>query len=116
MEKKKLICVECPVGCEIEVTLDGKEIKDIKGNACPRGKRYAENEVVSPRRVITSTVRASGGKIVPVKTDREVLKEEIFAVMERINKTKVKTPVKVGDVLVWGIADGVNLIATANIE
>ena len=83
MEKKKLICVECPVGCEIEVEMDGKEILSIKGNSCPRGKKYAQDEVIAPRRVVTTTVRAKGGKIVPVKTDKGVLKDEIFAVMVR---------------------------------
>lgn len=116
MEKKRLTCVECPVGCEVEVEIENGTILSIKGNSCPRGKKYAEDEVIAPRRVVTTTVRASGGKIVPVKTDKGVLKEEIFAVMEKINKTKIKTPVQVGDVLVWGIAEGVNLVATANVE
>ena len=75
MEKKKLICVECPVGCEIEVTLDGKEIKDIKGNACPRGKRYAENELTKQAEVPLSD-RTKGAI---VYENRETLVDGIFA-------------------------------------
>ena len=56
MSTKTLTCIECPIGCLIEVTMEKGVISDIKGNGCPRGKLYAENEVVCPRRVVTSTV------------------------------------------------------------
>ena len=116
MEIKRLICVECPVGCEIEVTLDGGAVTSVRGNSCPRGKKYAEEEVVAPKRIVTSTVRAENGKLVPVKTNGGVLKEEIFSVMETINGVCVKTPVKVGQTILENVAEGVDLIATATID
>ena len=113
--KRALICIECPVGCRIEVTLDGKNVTAVTGNACPRGKAYAESEVVCPMRVVTSTVRSDTGALVPVKTDRPVRKSEIFAVMEKINKTLCRTPVRIGDILYKNISDGANLVATGNL-
>ena len=59
--KKTLTCIECPIGCEIEVEIHGGKVISLKGNGCPRGKLYAENEVICPRRVVTSTVRAKDG-------------------------------------------------------
>ncbi len=114
--KRELICIECPVGCRIEVEFDGKTVTSVKGNTCPRGKTYAENEVVCPMRTVTSTVRTDSGALVPVKTDKPVRKSEIFAVMKKINKILCKTPVYIGDVLFENISDGANLVATGNIK
>ena len=86
MNVKKLICVECPIGCEITVQTDGEKVYSVTGNACPRGKLYAENEIICPKRVLTTTVKAKNGKMVPVKTDKPVTKSKIFAIMEEINK------------------------------
>lgn len=116
MEVKKLTCIECPIGCDVEVSLEKGKVVSVKGNSCPRGKSYAENEVVCPKRVVTSSVRAINGEMVSVKTDNPIPKTEIFAVMEIVNKTICPLPVKIGDVLVENITDGVNLVATTNME
>ena len=112
--KKNLTCIECPIGCEIEVETENGVVVSVKGNSCPRGKLYAEAEVVCPKRVVTSTVRAENGEMIPVKTDRPVRKDAIFEVMARINATVCKKPVKLGDILVENICDDANLIVTGN--
>lgn len=112
--KKTLTCIECPIGCQLEVELENGVAVSVKGNACPKGKAYAESEVVCPVRVVTSTVRAQNGVMVPVKTEKPVKKSEIFAVMQKINAASCTLPVKIGDVIVNNISDGVNLIATGN--
>ena len=111
---KKLTCIECPIGCEVTVTLEDGRVVEVKGNSCPRGKLYAEAEVVCPKRVVTSTVRAENGEIIPVKTDRPVRKDAIFEVMEKINKTVCKMPVALGDILVENICDDANLVVAGN--
>lgn len=116
MEIKRLTCVECPIGCDLEVGLENGAIAYVKGNSCPRGKKYAETEVVAPRRIVTSTVRTTNGKIVAVKTTVGVLKEEIFDVMEKINNLRPDTPIKTGDIIQKDIAEGVDLIATMSME
>ena len=116
MEIKKLTCIECPIGCEMQVELDGEKVLSVTGNSCPRGKMYAENEVVCPKRVLTSSVRAVNGEMVSVKTDKPIKKTEIFAVMEKVNLVKCKLPVKIGDVLVENISDDANLVATTNLS
>lgn len=112
--KRSLTCIECPIGCEITVQIDNGKILSLTGNNCPRGKLYAEEEVVCPKRVVTSTVRAENGEMIPVKTDRPVRKDAIFEVMQKINIVVCKTPVGLGDVLVENICDDANLIVTGN--
>ena len=112
--KRSLTCIECPIGCEIEVTLEDGKVVSLTGNGCPRGKVYAEAEVVCPKRVVTSTVRAENGEIIPVKTDKPVRKEAIFEVMKIINKTTCKMPVALGDILVENICDDANLVVAGN--
>ena len=111
---KTLTCIECPIGCEVEVTLENGKPVLVKGNNCPRGKLYAENEVVCPKRVVTSTVRAKSGEMVPVKTDKPVRKSEIFEIIKRINATTCELPVKIGDIVVENICDDANLIVAGN--
>ena len=114
MATKYLTCIECPMGCQIEVVIGDKKNLEVRGNSCPRGKVYAENEVVCPVRVLTTTVRACNGSMVCVKTDKPIKKTEIFDVMKKINAIKCNLPVKIGDVLAKNIVGGVNLIATGN--
>ena len=114
--KKTLTCIECPVGCQVTVDFEGENIFSVTGNACPRGKVYATNEVVCPRRIVTSTVRAENGVMVPVKTDRAVKKSEIFVVMDKIKNLRCKLPIERGDIVYEEIAEGCNLVATASVK
>lgn len=113
---RNLTCIECPVGCYITVETDGKEVISVTGNGCNRGKMYASSEVTCPMRVVTSTVRAVGGKMLPVKTDKPVKKQNIFAVMDKIKGFTAPSGVKEGDVLIENVSDGANLVATDTLE
>ena len=114
MDKKTITCIECPMGCTIEASIDDNGKIEVSGNTCPRGKMYAENEITCPRRVITTTVRAKTGEMISVKTDKPVKKEQMFMVMEKINKISPTLPIKIGDVLMKNIVEEINLVATSN--
>ncbi len=88
----------------------------VKGNNCPRGKAYAINEMTLPKRVLTTTVRCDNGEMISVKTSAPVPKDKLFELMQIINKSVAKLPVKIGDVLIKGVWDEVNLVATDNKE
>ena len=113
---KNVTCTECPMGCSIQVEHEDKNIISITGNTCPRGKLYAENELICPKRVVTSTVKSTDGKLVPVKTKDPIPKSEIFAVMEKINKTTCQTPIKTGTVVYKNVCDGVDLVVAGSVE
>ena len=114
--KKTLTCIECPIGCGIEVEVENGVVLSVKGNTCPRGKIYAEAEVVCPKRVVTSTVRAENGEMIPVKTDKPVRKDAIFEVMAKINKTTCTLPAITGTILVKNVCEDANLIVAGSVK
>lgn len=117
--KKELTCIGCPMGCLVTVTMDETGIKEVSGNSCANGDRYARKEVTNPTRIVTSTAVVSGGELprVSCKTRSDVPKSRIFEVMKEINRIKVMAPVKIGDVLLKDVAGtGVDVIATKNIR
>ena len=113
-EIKNLTCIECPMGCDITVTLEQNSVLEITGNRCPRGKAYAQNEVVCPKRVITTTVRLKNGGMLSVKTSAPVEKAKVFEIIKRINAVVVEAPVRIGDIIIANIENGVDLLATDN--
>lgn len=115
---KKITCIECPVGCCIDVEADGDNLVKISGAKCPKGEAYARREVFNPVREISSTVAASGlsVRMVPVKTDRHVPKDRIYDVMKEIRSARVWKPVSVGDIIIEKVAGlDVNIVATRKV-
>ena len=96
---KELTCIVCPKGCQLKVTLEGKEVVSVEGHTCKRGEIYARTECTAPMRVLTTTAAVVGGGVVPVKTDRAVPKELLFDCMKEINALRVPASVKIGDVV-----------------
>jgi len=111
--ERKLTCIVCPLGCELTAFIDGKKVIDVKGNTCPRGKVYAENECTNPMRTVTSTVKCSDGGLVSVKTETVIPKEKMAECMNLINNVVVNLPIAIGDVIIED-AFGSRIIATQN--
>lgn len=118
--RKELICIRCPLGCNLTAELDGKgEVQNVSGNTCPRGAEYAKKELTSPTRMVTSTVPVVGGDQprVPVKTADDIPKDKIVACMEAIRSLTVNAPVTCGQVLLSDAAGtGISIIATKTVE
>ena len=118
MEVRNLICIGCPLGCPVTVTMDGDDM-NVTGNTCPRGEAYAKKEVTHPTRIVTSSIRVKDGVIarVSVKTKDDIPKSKIFEVMEEIRGTHVDAPVSMGQVLIADCAGtGVEIIATKSVD
>ncbi len=115
MKTTELTCIVCPIGCTLTATQDENgAILSVTGNTCPRGKTYAENELLHPVRTLTTTVAVAGtNKPLPVKTDAPIPKDKLFEAMKIANSLCVSAPVHIGDVLYPDLF-GANLIATAN--
>ena len=119
MEEKNLICIGCPMGCPLVVTMDGGEVVSVTGNTCKRGEIYGRKEVTNPTRIVTSTVRVSGGSIdmVSVKTKEDIPKGKIFDCVKALKTVEVTAPVHIGDVIMKDVAGtGVDVVATKNVE
>ena len=117
METRNLICIGCPLGCPVTVTMDGDDI-NVTGNTCPRGADYAKKEVLSPTRIVTSSIKVNDGVIarVSVKTKSDIPKSKIFEVMKEIQAVRVDAPVALGQILIEDCAGtGVEIIATKDV-
>ncbi len=111
---KEYICIVCPKGCHIMVDGD-----DISGYSCPRGLNYIKQELVDPRRTLTSTMYVEGGniRVCPVKSSDTLPKDSVFDVVKLIDKTVAVAPIKIGDVLIPNVLNlGVDIVATKNID
>jgi CxxC motif-containing protein len=114
---RELICVNCPMGCRLQVTVEQGQVRTVKGNVCARGDRYARDEVLQPRRMVTSLITIAGSREpLSVKTHAAIPKDQIFACLREIRRCKVSLPVKIGDVILENVAGtGINIVATRNL-
>ena len=120
-EKRNLTCINCPLGCQIEVTLEDGAVTAVTGNSCPRGERYARKEVTDPRRVVTTSVAVTGSRegarTVSVRTAGDVPKGSVMDVVRALRGVAVRCPVKIGDVILEDAAGtGVAVVATKNAD
>lgn len=121
MGKKTITCTICPIGCSIEISRDGSSASgySVKGNSCKRGEGYAITEITNPVRILTSTVRLRDAclKRLPVRTDKPIPKELIFACMKEINSVEVDSPIALGDVIIENIlSTGANVISSRSVS
>ena len=115
--KKSLTCIVCPIGCQLDITLEDGVVTEVTGNTCPRGKQYAIDECTNPVRTVTTTARTSNGDVIPVKTDKPIPKDLMFDCMRKIDRAVVTLPAQIGDVVIENIlGTGSNVIVTANME
>ena len=107
------VCTACPTGCIVTVSDDG----GVAGNGCSRGRDHALQEKEHPVRTFTGTVRVSGSAepLLPVRTDRDVPREDLFRLAELTREIKAQAPVERGQVLVRdACGTGADLIACAS--
>lgn len=119
MERKQLICVNCPKGCHITVDLENDKPVNVRGYTCEQGKKYAMQETVDPMRVLTSTVKIENGtlNVLPVITEHEIPLRLWKEAMKEISKISVCAPVSEGDVIAENFLNtGVNLISSRTIR
>lgn len=110
---RQMTCIICPRGCTLQVEQEGERIT-VSGNACKRGEVYARAECTHPERTLTTTVATEDGGVLPVKTNRPVPKETLFACMKEINRVVAPAHVQPGDVLLHDLlGTGADLVATA---
>lgn len=118
METRELTCIGCPLGCSLTIKMENGEVVELTGNTCPRGDAYGRKEVTNPTRIVTSTVRVSGGvsAMVSCKTESDIPKGKIFHITEALKVVDVPAPVHIGDVVLADVCGtGVNVIATKDI-
>lgn len=112
---KQLTCVQCPLGCALEVYLDeAGTVARVTGQSCRRGVEFALQEAVSPVRVLTLTVPVPGAlEPLSVKTTAPIPRDLIPAAAEAIRRLPLRLPIAAGAVLATNICDsGADVVAT----
>ena len=131
---KKLICIACPRGCALTVTIDdATNIIEVSGNSCPKGISYGKQEVLCPMRTLTTTVACQSARHngemtgfgepefirLPVKTGCEIPLEEMTSMIEKIRTIIPAAPVRYGDCLAQLTAENgmkIPILACASTE
>lgn len=115
---KIIRCIVCPTGCEIKVKNGSDEKVTFEGYTCERGLEYAQQEFYEPKRILTTTMRIEKGllPLIPVRTDKAILKEKLKDVLVEIAKMKLQAPIKMGDILIENVLGlGANIIASRDL-
>ena len=119
MPEQEIICIGCPLSCHVTLRVSSEgAVEDMAGYKCKEGKKLVVDEFKSPVRVFTATVLLEGNRgLLPVKTDKPVLKGRLKELMYFIAKVRVKPPVKMGQEIAHDIlGTGANLISTGIME
>ena len=119
-KERKFICVSCPLGCGLTVSLDDSgEVVNVEGNSCPRGASYAKSEVKDPRRVFASTVRVNGGKlpVCPIRSKTPAPKNKLMEISKAVAELNLKAPLTIGQVLIHNVCGtDVDIVASRDLE
>ncbi|RGW91558.1 DUF1667 domain-containing protein [Collinsella sp. AF05-8-2] len=125
IETLQFNCTTCPSEClltvEVERSADGTvvEVRSVTGNSCPRGDKFARQELTCPMRVLTTTAAVSGGDeaLLPVRTAEAIPLELHAQAMNLIRGLVVKAPIRMGDTALPNLLNmGINLIASMDID
>ena len=112
---KDLICIMCPKGCHLKVD----DEFNVTGNACPRGATYGKQEIIDPRRYLTSTVKlvSKTYRRLPVISNGDLPKNKVAEVIKYLDTIEVKAPINVKDIIVKDVLGlGVDIVATRTIN
>lgn len=118
MEKRELVCICCPLGCNLTAEIEENGEVRISGNTCNRGADYGKKEMTDPTRIVTTTVRVKGGTLpaLSVKTQDGVPKNKVLECIQSLRKVEVEAPVHIGDVVLADIVGtGVDVVATKEV-
>lgn len=125
IETLQFNCTTCPSECflavEVERDADGAvvEVHSVTGNSCPRGDKFAHQELTCPMRVLTTTVAISGGDeaLLPVRTAEAIPLALHAQAINLIRGLVVKAPIHMGDVVLPNLLNtNINLIASMDID
>lgn len=112
---------ECLLTVEVERDANGTvaAVRSVTGNRCPRGDKFAHQELTCPMRVLTTTVAVSGGDeaLLPVRTSEAIPLALHAQAMDLIRGLIVNAPIRMGDVVLPDLLNtNINLIASMDID
>lgn len=125
IETLQFNCTTCPSECLLTVEVERDtagalvEVRSVAGNSCPRGDKFAHQELTCPMRVLTTTVAVSGGdeSLLPVRTAEAIPLALHAQAMDLIRGLVIEAPIRMGDVVLANILNtNIDLIASMDID
>lgn len=125
VETLQFNCTTCPSEClltvEVERDANGAAAAahSVTGNNCPRGDKFAHQELTCPMRVLTTTVAVSGGDeaLLPVRTADAIPLALHAQAMDLIRGLVVNAPIRMGNVVLKDLLNtNIDLIASMDID
>ena len=121
---KQMICIVCPRGCHLEVSAPPECV--VTGNACSRGAVYGREEMLDPKRIVTTSCPLAIDKTkislsmphrLPVRTTIGIPKQMVQELVAELSKKEIALPVEEGQVLIENWRDTkASVIATRSIR
>ena len=111
---KDVICIMCPLGCDMKVEVKGQEVTNVQGHRCKKGVKHAEREVFFPGRILTTTIRTDTPQLplLPVRSNREIQKDKLIDCVRKISQHIIKGPVNTGQAVLEDILGlGIDIVA-----
>jgi CxxC motif-containing protein len=99
------------MGCHLSIERPSENEIVVSGNRCPRGEKYAREELLSPKRVVTATCKAADGdaaeepgsyrpRRIPLRTNAAFPKERVPELLKLIYAMELRLPVQRGQVAI----------------
>ena len=112
--ERELTCIVCPRGCCIRAVIEDGVVLSVTGNSCPKGEAYAREELVAPQRMLTTTVRITGGthRLLPVVSRGRLPKSLVPEAVCSLKKLTLVAPIVIGTTVMKNIlGTGVDVVA-----
>ena len=123
IETLQFNCTTCPSEClltveaECDVNDAVVEVRSVVGNNCPRGDKFAHQELTCPMRVLTTTVSGGDEALLPVRTADAIPLELHAQAMALIRGVVVDAPIRMGDIVLEDLLNtDIDLIASMDIN
>ncbi len=113
-----LTCIMCPIGCELQIIIPDEKM-EVTGNKCEKGKEFAFEEVLHPKRNLATSVPIQGSDhhTLSVRLDQRVPRDMIFLILNEITRLRPVPPIVRGQILIENIlGTGSNVIATRTVK
>jgi CxxC motif-containing protein len=116
MVEENIVCIGCPLGCRTTLRIDRHgDVVKITGYRCKEGRQHVMEEYRNPVRILTGTIRTEKSlrPLLPVRTNRPILKSRLKVATLTLVRLKAKPPVKVGQVILPNLLNsGVDVVST----
>lgn len=116
---REFTCIICPNGCEMEAEIEDGKLVSAAGALCPRGEAYVRQELMDPRRTISTSVLVNGGvlPLASVRLTAPIPRDRLLDAMGEIKQISVNAPVAAGTVVLKNILGyDSDVIVTKNVK